>query len=202
MSALPYPPAWAELLVTLFAPARRQDSVVGDLLEEYREAQLPRYGKAAADRWFGRHALGFLWRVAMPWAMALALEFAAQDVIDAVIPATSNFHFRSALSGGTLALATYASAGLVTGWRCGRIVAGTAVALFMTALATALSVIEALTLSALFSAGVFQWAATVGRLREALDLPLFGMLLMGVPLSCLAAAIGKAARYVPRAGVR
>jgi hypothetical protein len=200
MNELPKPPAWAEMLVTLFAPARRQDSVVGDLLEEYREVQLPQYGVAAADRWFGRHALGFLWRVAMPWAIALALQFVARDVVDTFVPTTDNFHFRSAAS-TYLGFGTYATAGLVTGWRCGRIVAGTAVSLIMTAAATVVSIIDALSVAALLSAGVFQPAFTYGGLGEALDIPLLPMLLVGVPLALIGAAIGKAARYMPRADV-
>jgi hypothetical protein len=197
MSALPDPPAWAELIVTLFAPARRQDSVVGDLLEEYREVRLPRDGRAAADRWFGRHALGFLWRAALPWTLALALQLAARDLMDVLIPTTDNFHARSAVS-TYLAMGTYATAGLVTGWRCGRIVAGTAVSLFMTAVVTAMYVIEALTISTLLYTGAFPAGAFGG--SEALDIPLLGMLLVGLPLSCVGAAIGKAARHVPRAG--
>jgi hypothetical protein len=193
MNDLPYPPAWAEMLVTLFAPARRQDSVIGDLLEEYREVQLPHYGKAAADRWFGRHALGFLWRVALPWAIAFGLMSVARDVIDALIPTTDNFHFRSVVS-TNLALATYATAGLVTAWRCGRIVAGTAVALFMTAVATALYIVEALTVAALISGGVFH----AGGLMDTFDIPLAGMVFIGVPAACIGAAIGKAARHLPR----
>ena len=199
MSELPYPPAWAEMLVTLFAPARRQDSVVGDLLEEYREVQRPQHGVAAANRWFARHALGFLWRVAMPWAIAFGLMMAARDVFDLLIPTTDNFHFRSAVT-TYLAMGTYATAGLVTGWRCGRIVAGIAVCLCMTATAFALSVIEALTVEALLSAGVFH-AATTYLPSEALDIPLVPMLLIGVPLSLVGAAIGKAARLMPRVDV-
>ena len=200
MSELPFPPAWAEMLVTLFAPARRQDSVVGDLLEEYREVQLPQYGQSAADRWFARHALGFLWRVALPWALALGLMAAGRDVIDALIPTSDNFHFRSMVS-TSLALGTYATAGLVTGWRCGRIVAGTAVSLFMTAAATIIPIVEALTVAALRSAGVFHAAATYGGWWEATDIPLVGMLFLGIPFAVIGAAIGKAARYLPRIDV-
>ena len=189
MSDFPFPPPWAELLVTVFAPARRQDSVVGDLLEEYREAQLPRYGKAAADRWFGRHALGFLWRVALPWAIAFALMSVARDVIDALVPTTDNFHFRSQVS-TALALGTYATAGLVTGWRCGRIVAGTAVALFMTAMTTVMYVVAGVTVATLIAAGAFHPSG----LLDSFDIPLVGWLFIGVPLSCIGAAIGKAGR--------
>lgn len=200
MSELPFPPAWAELLVTLFAPARRQDSVVGDLLEEYREVQLPLHDRRAADRWFGRHALGFLWRVAMPWAIVLWLQFAVRDVIDTMVPTTDNFHFRSVVS-TYLGFGTYATAGLVTGWRCGRVVAGIAVSVFMTVVVTALSIVEALSVAALLSAGVLHAAATYGGLGEALDIPLLPMLLVGVPLSLVGAAIGKAARYMPRVDI-
>jgi hypothetical protein len=200
MSELPDPPAWAETIVTLFAPARRQDSVVGDLLEEYREVQLPRHGVAAANRWFARHALGFLWRVALPWAILFGVISAARDVIDALVPTTDNFHFRSAVS-TYLAMGTYATAGLVTGWRCGRIVAGIAVSVFMTAFATVTSLVDAYTINALLSAGVFQPVASYGGLREALDVPVLAMLIIGVPLSLIGAAIGKAGRYMPRVDI-
>jgi len=197
MSDLPQPPAWAELLVTLFAPARRQDSVVGDLLEEYREVQLPRHGAAAADRWFARHALGFLWRVALPWAAALSLQFVVRDVIDVLVPTSDNFHFRSAVS-TYIGMGTYATAGLITGWRCGRIVAGIAVSVFMTAVVMAVSIVEALTLSVLLWVGFLQAAAMPGELSEVLDVPLLPMLLIGVPLALIGAAIGKAGRSMPR----
>jgi hypothetical protein len=179
-------------LVALFAPAGRQDSVVGDLLEEYREVQLPRFGHAAANRWFGRHALGFLWRIALPWAIAFALTNAARDVLDALVP-TDDFHFRSVVS-TNLGLATYATAGLVTGWRCGRIVAGTAVSIVMTAMSTAMYLVVALAVSGLISARVLH----TGGLFDTFDIPLIGWLFLGVPASCVGAAIGKAARSVSR----
>jgi hypothetical protein len=55
------PPAWAQDWIAMLAPARRRDAILGDLLEEYHEAQVPECGVAAADRWFARQARGFLW---------------------------------------------------------------------------------------------------------------------------------------------
>jgi hypothetical protein len=101
-----------------------------------------------------------------------------------------------------LGCGTYATAGLVTGWRCGRIVAGTAVSLFMPVVATAVSIIEALIVAALLSAGALHPSATYGGLSEGLDLPLAPMLFVGIPLACIGAAIGKAGWYMPRVDVR
>ena len=63
----------------------------------------------------------------------------------------------------------------------------------MTAVTTALSIIEALTLSLLLSAGALHSAPPP-------DLPLIGTLLMGIPLARIGAAIGKAGQYMRRAG--
>jgi hypothetical protein len=57
----PQPAAWAQSWIEMLAPARRRDAVLGDLLEEYHETQVPQHGVAAANRWFKRQAHGFLW---------------------------------------------------------------------------------------------------------------------------------------------
>ena len=51
------PPAWLEWLLVRFLAARDRETVAGDLLEEYREERLPRYGRMRADFWYLRQSL-------------------------------------------------------------------------------------------------------------------------------------------------
>src|SRR6185436_9809025 len=81
-----HPPLRAQWLVSALAPARSHDSVVGDLLEEYRESQVPERGVGAADRWFVRQALGFLWTASAPAAWAMAGNLSARTLLDMSIP--------------------------------------------------------------------------------------------------------------------
>src|SRR5262249_58421274 len=98
MTRQSHPPAWAQVLVTLFVPAARRESIVGDLMEEYHEAQVPEHGASSADWWYIRQAAGFLWRAAAPWAGAVGLMLALREAIDATVPTADNFHFRAAVS--------------------------------------------------------------------------------------------------------
>jgi hypothetical protein len=54
------PPRWLETLLQRCLPARDRETISGDLLEEYREVQLPRLGPLQADLWYLRQLLGFL----------------------------------------------------------------------------------------------------------------------------------------------
>ena len=46
------PPRWAEALLRAALGAKDQESVVGDLAEEYRESLLPERGRLRADLWY------------------------------------------------------------------------------------------------------------------------------------------------------
>ena len=48
------PPDWAEALLLAILPADRAEAVSGDLLEVYRDEQLPARGRGGADRWYVR----------------------------------------------------------------------------------------------------------------------------------------------------
>jgi hypothetical protein len=48
------PPPWAERVLVALLPAERAESDSGDLLEAYRDEQLPARGVAGADRWYIR----------------------------------------------------------------------------------------------------------------------------------------------------
>jgi hypothetical protein len=56
----PAPPRWLERLLLWCLPVRDRETISGDLLEEYREVQLPRRGPMQANIWYLRQLLGFL----------------------------------------------------------------------------------------------------------------------------------------------
>jgi hypothetical protein len=194
------PPRWAQAVLSLVVPHRTRDSILGDLLEEYREAILPGRGEAAADWWYVRQAAGFLWRASMPWAAFVGLIIGVRDIIDAAVPATDGFHFRAAVC-TYLAFSTYALAGFSVGWRSRRALAGLLVSLSMNALAAAIAIGAALIVAALVSLGAVSAAASYEGLAEGLDVPVLPMLIAGGALATIGAAIGKAARRMPRVDV-
>ncbi len=53
------PPRWLERMLLLFLAARDRDTISGDLLEEYREEQLPRLGPMRANIWYLRQSISF-----------------------------------------------------------------------------------------------------------------------------------------------
>jgi len=56
----PAPPAWLERILILCLSPRDRETISGDLLEEYREEQLPRLGPARANIWYLRQSISFL----------------------------------------------------------------------------------------------------------------------------------------------
>ncbi len=198
-NVMPHPPAIAEALIGTLVADDRRDSILGDLLEEYRDTQVARRGESGADWWYMRQAAGFLWRAAAPWAAVFGLTMASRELIDATVISTDNYHVRAAAT-TYLALLIYASAGLFTGWRSRRVASGFVVSLVMTAAATAATVVAVLGLSALQSAGARYIIASYS-LREGLDIPVPVMLVLGGAFATIGAAIGKAGRRVPRVDV-
>ena len=59
-SMIPAPPTWLERLLILSLSPRDRETVSGDLLEEYREEQLPCLGSARANLWYVRQSISFL----------------------------------------------------------------------------------------------------------------------------------------------
>jgi hypothetical protein len=194
---MPHPPEYAQVLIESLVPATRRDNIIGDLLEEYRETQVPERGETRADWWYVRQALGFLWRAAGPWAVAFGAMLTLREVLDATVATTDSFHFRAEVS-TYLAFTIYASAGVSTGWRSRRVMSGLIVSLVMTIVATAMSLAAALSVAALQSAGVMHVAASYFGFSKGLDLPILFMLIAGGGLSTIGAAIGKTGRRFPR----
>lgn len=54
------PPRWLERMLLCCLPARDRETISGDLLEEYREEQVPRLGSMRANVWYLRQSISFL----------------------------------------------------------------------------------------------------------------------------------------------
>jgi hypothetical protein len=54
------PPRWLEALLVWCLAARDRETISGDLLEEYREVQLPQLGPMRANLWYMRQSISFL----------------------------------------------------------------------------------------------------------------------------------------------
>ena len=115
------PPEWCEFVLWLFLKAEDRDSVMGDLLEEYRETILAGRDRAAADRWYLRQMAGFLWRSTWAWAAILSALWVGRGVLDALVPPAS-FYARSQFSTWS-AVAIFTILGFRAAWR-GRSVSG------------------------------------------------------------------------------
>ena len=57
----PMPPRWLEWILLRCLPTRDRETISGDLLEEYREEQLPRLGYMRAGLWYLRESMSFLY---------------------------------------------------------------------------------------------------------------------------------------------
>jgi hypothetical protein len=54
------PPRWLERMLLWCLPARDRETISGDLLEEYREEQMPHLGSMRANVWYLRQSISFL----------------------------------------------------------------------------------------------------------------------------------------------
>jgi hypothetical protein len=54
------PPLWAETFLRMLLAQRSEDTIAGDLLEEYRESVLPAVGTFRARIWYLRQVMSFL----------------------------------------------------------------------------------------------------------------------------------------------
>ena len=54
------PPRWLEGMLLHFLAARDRETISGDLLEEYREEQVPRFGSLRANVWYLYQALSLI----------------------------------------------------------------------------------------------------------------------------------------------
>lgn len=137
----PTPPGWAEALLRGFLKPADVDSVSGDLLEQYRDAIHPVRGQSAADAWYVKQVLGFVWRSARVWAVLFEGAFVTRAALDWLAP-PADFGPRSTAStfvGIGLLLAT----GLSASMRSGSLLAGTLTGAAATAIAAVLNLFVA-----------------------------------------------------------
>jgi hypothetical protein len=166
------PPAWAQALLMLVTPVRHRDGIVGDFLEEYHAVQVPRHGQAAADAWYIRQVLRFLWQAALWWGLALGALIVFRDAFDIYVP-THDYYVRSAWTTYT-AMSIYGACGLRAGWYYGRVLSGTVIGITAAVIASVIA----------------RHTAGYDGLWETLDVPVPLLLVFGAALGSLGAAIG------------
>jgi len=121
------PPSWAQELLTWLVPLSSEESIPGDLLEEYREAVRPSRGRWRANLWYLRQVAGFLCRLAWMFVMLNAAALILRTIFDTFAPpgfAPHSYQLRSSLS-TYAAVGTFLLAGCYAGYRMGRANAGT-----------------------------------------------------------------------------
>jgi hypothetical protein len=195
------PPAWAQSWIEMLAPARQRDAVLGDLLEEYHETQVPQHGVAAADRWFKRQAHGFLWSASVLPGVLMGAIMCFGVLRD---PAALPLHALTA-PGGHAASAHYAVplifvlAGLRLGWSTRRADGAFLVAPTVTLMASVMGFAAAFGAFGI-PALIDHSPAAAAALYDGTDIPVQIILPAGVLLTLLGAAIGALMPAAPLKG--
>lgn len=184
------PPGWAQALLALFLPARGRDGVLGDLLEEYHEAQVPARGVAGANRWYVRQMLGFVWRASLPWGVLVSAVMIGRDVYDLAAP-TADFHTRAAVS-TYLCISMFATGGCIAAWRSRRALSGTVLGAATALMTCIVALTYAMTagqflLNSAFAADPRAYAPLV----EAADVPLIPIVILGILAGSIGGAVGR-----------
>jgi len=78
---MPNPPALPQALLHLVLPVETRESVVGDLLEEYRDSRFPSMGRFRANLWYWRQVSGFWLRAYWAFVVPVFGLFALRDVL-------------------------------------------------------------------------------------------------------------------------
>jgi hypothetical protein len=185
-----HPPAWAQALVSALVPRRTRDSVIGDLIEEYHDTQVREHGVAAADRWYIRQALGFLWSAAAVPGALVGSILTVRMLLDvaAPIPDTADRAWITTFAMMTLFTLSGFRLGLLTR----RISGAIATALAATAIGTVAAYVAAFASMGIAGAFVHPGAEAWASLREGLDVPAHVIALIGTTLACAGAAFGRA----------
>jgi len=135
------PPAWTQELLTWLVPRSSEESIPGDLLEEYREAVRPSRGQWRANLWYVRQVAGFLCRLAWMFVALNAAALILRTILDTFVPpgfAPHSYQLRSSASTYS-AVGTFLLAGIYGGFQMGRANTGTLVAVTASAVGHALA---------------------------------------------------------------
>lgn len=185
----PEPPAIAQVLLEFFVPARGREGVIGDLVEEYRDAQVPARGEAGADWWYVRQTLGFLWPC-LTWGLLVSAVMIARDLYDLARP-TTDFHTRAEVTTYACVL-LFALGGLFAAWRSHRALSGAALGAIVGLMTCAIAVLYALTAGQLLlhtaaAANPEAYAALV----ETADIPIVPIMIIGIVTGTIGGLAGK-----------
>jgi hypothetical protein len=183
------PPQWAQSLLPLVVSARDRESVPGDLLEEYRETQLPARGPAGADRWYTRQVLSFLWGATRWGGLALGLVFSVRTYIDVTAP--TNDYRQRAMVTTYIAFSVLAVIGFRAAWRSGRVASGTVVAASASLLASGIAFLCPMVLTLVLWNRVHSDVAASAALIEGYDVPVPIIFLAACVMGSLGGGIGK-----------
>ena len=182
-----HPPSWAQSLLGLLVTPRNRDGIVGDLLEEYREVQVPHRGRLGAEAWYVRQVLPFLWRAARWWGLALGGLIALRGALDIYLP-TSDYYMRAVWSTwGVISICE--ACGLWAGRHYGRILSGALIGVTAAGLASVIGFLPAL----LLLIGLGDEENTYTGLSEALDVPVALLFVFGAVIGSIGAASGRRA---------
>jgi hypothetical protein len=187
------PPGWAEELLRASLTPADFESVSGDLLEEYRDSIFPVRGESAADAWYVRQVLGFVWRSARLWAVLFAAAFIARTALDWLAPPI-DFHVRATVS-TTVGVGLLLSAGLLASLRSGSLYAGTLAGVAATAIGALISALGAAGLLAIWhDAGTMAAIRASGGLGEVFELPVM-MVFPGAVLGTMGGLVGATIKW-------
>lgn len=190
----PHPPRWAQWLLSSVLPAQTRDSVVGDLVEEYAECQVPSHGRLRADWWYLRQVAGFVWRVSRVWAFLIGVELGTRAILDTFVRTHDQFHMRAIVT-TYLTMVLYVGMGFYTGWRTRRVVGAGVIAVVAALAGCAIAWTVPSTITMLLSIGVVPSVRSLQSLHEAFDLPALPLAIVGSGLAMFCATIG---RFVTR----
>jgi hypothetical protein len=132
------PPRWAGALLSWLLPPDEAETVVGDLVEEYRETVLPARGQQQADVWFIWQVAGFVWRAPIVWGFVIAMFISGRFLLDTFAPPAS--YFQRSFFTTWSSILIYLLAGAWAARRTGRALTGTLLALTAHAIGWSLSV--------------------------------------------------------------
>jgi hypothetical protein len=184
-----HPPVTAQWVLSAVLPAGTRDSVLGDLLEEYRESQLPSRGSLRSDWWYVRQAAGFFWRASRWWALAVGALLGTRAILDTVVPTFDHFHTRAAVT-TYLAMTFFVALGMYAGRRTRRFPGAALIAVVAAVIGCAMCLIVPAAITMLLSVGLLRSVASYAGLREAFDMPVLPMAIVGAVLALCGATIG------------
>ena len=183
-----HPPRHAQALVAMLVPSARRDSIIGDLLEEYHVTQVPEHGMAAADRWFVRQALGFLWAASAPAALAMAGNLTGRTLLDVTNP-VSDPSARAWIT-TLIAMGIFAMYGFRLGRSTRRVSGAPVMALAGTVLGTMFAFATAFLMIGVAALAFHPDARAWADLRDGLDIPAHVIAVIGTILAYVGAVAG------------